>query len=111
MKKFIVIYYAPAELMAGMANATPEDLKKGKEGWMAWAAKCGDGLVDLGTPLINGQQVTLSGSAVSRKDVTGYSIIQAESAEAAQKMLEGHPFRALGASSEIEIYESMPLPQ
>ena len=111
MKKFIVIYYAPAELMEGMSNATPEEMQKGMEAWMAWAAKCGDGLVDLGTPLANGSSVTPAGSSASSKDVTGYSILQAESMEAAQQMLQGHPHLGWGAGCEIEVYESMPLPQ
>ena len=40
MKKFIVIYHAPAELTAQTANLSPEDQAKGMEGWMQWAQKC-----------------------------------------------------------------------
>ena len=111
MKKFMVIYYAPAELTARMAEASPEEMQKGMEPWMAWAGKCGDGLLDLGTPLGNGQRVVPGGCSASTKDVTGYSILLAESMEAARKMLEGHPHLGWGAGCEIEVYESMPLPQ
>ncbi len=52
MSKYIVIYHAPAEVMAQMANATPEEREEGMKPWMAWAEKCGDQLVDLGTPLV-----------------------------------------------------------
>ena len=30
----------------------------GMEPWMAWAERCGDGLVDMGTPLGGGRKVT-----------------------------------------------------
>jgi hypothetical protein len=110
MKKFIVIYYAPAAAMAQMANATPEDMQKGMEAWMTWAKQCGDGLVDLGTPLIGGQKVGPSGSSPSDKEVSGYSILQAASMDDAKTMLQGHPHLGWAEGCAIEIYESMPLP-
>ena len=55
MKKFIVIYHAPEEFTAQMSKMSPEDMKKGMEPWMAWSAKCGAGLVDIGTPLSNSE--------------------------------------------------------
>ena len=51
MKKFIVIYHAPADAMEQTANTSPEDQAKGMEMWMQWAQKCGDKLVDMGAPL------------------------------------------------------------
>ena len=52
MKNYLVIYHAPAEALAASAEQTPEEMEKGMEPWMAWAAQCGDQLVDLGQPLI-----------------------------------------------------------
>jgi len=63
MKKYMVIYHAPASWQEAMPDATPEDMQKGMEAWMAWAKKCGDGLVDMGTPLAGGLKVTTSGSS------------------------------------------------
>src|SRR3989338_10471271 len=91
MKKFIVIYHAPQSAMEKMKNSTPEDIKKGMEPWMEWAKKCGSGLVDLGTPLGNGQKVMRSGTTQSDNGAIGYSILQAETMEAAVAMLKGHP--------------------
>jgi hypothetical protein len=111
MKKFIVIYSAPKEAVEAMGQASPEDMQKGMEPWMAWVEKIGSGLVDLGTPLANGQKVTSSGSSASDKDVTGYSILQAEDMDGAKTMLQGHPHLGWAAGCEIEVYEAMPLPQ
>ena len=111
MKKFIVIYHAPADAMEQTANASPEEQAKGMEGWMQWAQKCGDKLVDMGTPLSNGQQLSPDGqSTPSNKDVAGYSVLQAGSMEEAKELLKGHPHLAWNADCSIEVHEAMPLP-
>ena len=110
MKKFIVVYYASVEAMEKMKDSSPEEMKKGMEPWMAWAAKTGDGLVDLGTPLMGGQKVSKSGSSPSDKNVMGYSILQAEDMQGAQALLEGHPHLEWASGCEIEVHESMPMP-
>lgn len=110
MKKFMVIYHAPAAAMKQMEGASDEDMKKGMEPWMAWAKRCGSGLVDMGTPLGDGQKVTKSGTTPSDKSVVGYSILQAESMDEAVKMLQGHPHLDWVDGCEVEVHESLPLP-
>ena len=109
MKNFIVIYHAP-EGWEATEGASPEDMQKGMELWMAWAAKCGTGLVDMGTPLSGGQNLGKSASSLSDKGVVGYSILQAEDMDGAKALLAGHPHLDWGAGCEIEVHESMPLP-
>src|SRR3989344_6533456 len=106
MKKFMVLYKAKGDALEQMGKSTPEEMNKGMEPWMAWAKKCGDGLVDLGSPLGNGQKLTPSGSADMAPGVIGYSILQAESMEEAKKMLKEHPHLSWNASCEIEIHEA-----
>jgi hypothetical protein len=110
MKKFIVIYHAPQSAMEGMKDASPADMKKGMEPWMAWAKKCGQGLIDLGTPLGNAHKVSKDHHGPSKSDVVGYSILQAETWEELRNMIEGHPHLSWGSGCEIEVHESLPLP-
>ncbi len=111
MKKFIVIYHAPVNAIEQTADTTPEQQAKGMEEWMKWAQKSGDKLVDLGSPLMNGQQISPDGkSKPSSKNVAGYSILQAENIEDAIKLLKGHPHLAWNAECSIEVHETMPLP-
>ena len=109
MTKFMVIYHAPASWQ-GMSNATPEEMAEGMKPWMAWAERCGDALVDFGTPLTGGQRLSKSGAAPSAKNVVGYSILQAENMEAARVLLDGHPHLEWAPGCEIEVHESMPTP-
>ena len=109
MKKFLVTYYAPISAIERMAKASPEEMQKGMQSWMTWAEKCGDGLADMGSPLVNGQIVTDAGVASSDKNVTGYSILQAESMGAVKKLLKGHPHLSWVKGCEIEVHEAMPM--
>jgi len=65
----------------------------------------------MGTPLAGGQKVTNGGTSPSDKGVVGYSILQAESMDAAVEMLKGHPHLEWTDGCEIEVHESMPMPQ
>jgi hypothetical protein len=80
------------------------------EAWMKWAQKSGEQLVEMGAPLMNGELISPDGtSKKSRKNVTGYSIVQAETLEKAKKLLKGHPHLKANAECTIEIHESMPI--
>ncbi len=110
MKKFIVIYHAPVDAQMETSNASPEEQAKGMEAWMVWAKKCGDKLVDLGSPLTNGLALTPNGSSKSNRNVAGYSILQAENIDEAKALLKGHPHLDWNAACSIEVHETMPVP-
>ena len=112
MKKYIVMYHADPSSLEKMQSQSKEDMAKGMEMWMAWAQKCGDHMVDLGTPLMGGQKLVVGGgTSASGRNVCGYSILQAKSMEQALGLLEGHPHNSgWDDSCEIEVHESMPLP-
>ena len=110
MSKYIVIYQAPAEVMAQMGNISPEERAEGMKPWMAWAEKCGDHLIDLGTPLVGGVKLHPGGvSEASTSDVAGYSVLEAASMDDAKSLLEGHPHLGWNADCDIEVYESVPM--
>ena len=111
MKKFIVVYYAPTDAARRMAEIPKEEQAKGMEAWMQWAKRCGDKLVDLGSPLMNGKQLSASGKSTdSKKEVSGYSILQASGMDEAIKLLQGHPHLGWNPACSIEVYETMPIP-
>ena len=108
MKKFMVIYHAPAEAMAQMGEATPEQKAEGMKPWLAWKDSVGDSLVDFGAPLVGGTRLLPDGSSeMSTKEVTGYSILQANDMEEAKSLLSGHPHLAWTGGCDIEVHECM----
>ena len=109
MKKFLVLYKAPASSFQQMQMATPEQQKAGMDGWMAWSKKAAASLVDMGAPLGKSLRVTTGGASPSTNDLGGYSILQAESKEALAETLKGHPHFMMPEGS-IEVVEVMPMP-
>ncbi|MCA9666023.1 MAG: hypothetical protein KC503_10560 [Myxococcales bacterium] len=105
MKKYLILYRAPISAQQQMQSATPEQAKAGMDAWMAWANRAASALVDLGAPLTSAGNV--GGEAQS--DIAGYSILQAESADAAKALLAEHPHKMMPGGS-IEVLEYVPLP-
>jgi hypothetical protein len=101
MKKYLVLYRAPASSRAQMASATPEQSKAATDAWMGWAKRTGSALVELGAPL--GQGGSLNGKPAS-DDVGGYSIVQAASLDAAKGLFDGHPHLKTPGGG-IEVFE------
>ena len=106
MKKYVALYYSPAEAMAQMKNITPEQAAEGMKPWMAWKEKCGSSLVEMGAPLVAGQSSNASGNWTgSGSGVSGYSIVQGENLEEAKALFEGHPHLSWAPGCSVEILE------
>jgi hypothetical protein len=103
MSKFLVLYRATSTAAEQMAAGTPEQAQAGMEAWMAWAQRAGEAVVDLGAPL-----AVVEPGGDAGDPVGGYSILQAEDAEALVKVLDGHPHAAMGGTIEILEFLTMP---
>ena len=91
-----------------METSSVEERKKGMDEWGAWMKKNIGIFADMGGPMGKNMQVTASGMKQVSNDVGGYSIVQAESAEAAGKLLAGNPhFQMPGAI--IDLAEIVPM--
>jgi hypothetical protein len=109
MKKFMALYLAPVSALEQMAKSTPEQMKAGMDAWMKWAEKNKKAITELGAPLGKTKRVTDKGVSATKNEITGYSIVQAETHDSAAKLFEGHPhFHVPGAS--IEVMEVTPIP-
>jgi hypothetical protein len=64
----------------------------------------------MGGPLGRTKRASASGVSDMRNNLTGYTIVQAESHEAAAKMFENHPHFAIFPGDSVEIMEVLPIP-
>ena len=109
MTKFVYIYHAP--MTPADAMPPPEQMEAIMGEWMAWGGKVGDGMIDFGTPLAGGVRVSPGGAtSASTREVSGYSIIEAEDMEAALNLAKDHPHLNMPGGCEIEVHECLPVP-
>jgi hypothetical protein len=111
MRKFMVLYKASkAELEKMMKNSTPEQQQKGMEAWMKWMNENKTSLVDGGAPLGKTKRVDSNGASNTKNEIGGYSVVQAESHDAATNIFgKDHPHLQV-PGAWIEIVEIMPVP-
>ncbi|MDE8669489.1 YciI family protein [Pseudarthrobacter sp. H3Y2-7] len=111
MKKFAVLYVAPQSAQAQMAQSSPEAAQEGMKAWMEWADRAGSGIVDMGSPLGEGREITATGATEvsSGNHIGGYGILQAEDLAGAEALLEGHPHLMMPGAS-IQVYEFLDMP-
>jgi hypothetical protein len=106
MAKFLFIYRGASETAATM---TPDESKQHMQKWEKWIGEGmqkgwmldpGDGLTQE-TRVVNAKAVT-DGPFVEAKEVVGgFSIVQAETIDAAAKLAKGCPGLSIGGSVEV----------
>ncbi len=111
MNNYLVLFLAPATVMDEWMK-TPEALrdateKKMREEWDEWMAAHA-GMIKETKAGGKTKRVTTDGVTDARNDIMLYSVIEAESHEAAAKAYEGHPHLGIPqASIEIMAIRSM----
>jgi hypothetical protein len=115
MKKFLAVFTGSAESMDGWKSLDSTERsrreKAGMEAWMAWGKKHSDAIVDNGTPLGKTKRITGNGIADTRNNLAAYTVVKAESHEAAAQMFEGHPHFEIFPGDGVEVMECLPIPE
>jgi hypothetical protein len=95
MSKFVFLYYGQSEPTDDVMAA-----------WHEWFTSIGEKIVDSGNPFGPGREVTGGNGADitgAMAPATGYSIVNADSLDEAEKLLVGCP------SATTRVYEAMPM--
>ena len=103
MAKYLVLYRAKVSAVEQMSQGSPEQAQASMQAWMDWAQRAGGAVVDLGAPL-----GVVDPAGDEADPIGGYSILQADSAQALAAVLEGHPHSAWGGT--IETLEMLEMP-
>lgn len=93
MKKFVFLTY-------GFETPTQEI----QEAWGKWFASIGDKMVDGGSPLGHGREISRAGTKelpLGKESLTGYCIISADNIDEAEKIAKGCPI-----ITSIRVYEA-----
>ena len=101
MKNFVLLY---------SGGRMPEDIEMAQvlKDWEAWYGQLGSAVVDPGNPIGPTTKFVASNGSLrngpANSTVTGYTILQADSIDAAAKMAESCP--VLQGGSDITVYET-----
>jgi hypothetical protein len=97
MPDYIIAYHG------GNRPESPEDGAKQMAKWKAWVAGLGDAVVNPGTPL--GKSRIVSSGRVSddggSNPMTGFSVVRADSMDAALEIAKGCPYLDIGGTIEV----------
>jgi hypothetical protein len=95
--------------------ALPEGARRAKEqegmaAWKGWVAKYQDAIVTMGGPLGKTKKVSLSGASDISNHMGAFTVVRADSHEAAAAMFEKHPHFAIFPGEAVEIMPVLPIP-
>ena len=94
MKKYVLLHY-------GFEKPTPEIMAA----WGKWFESIADKIAEKGGHFIDAREISKSGTKdlpMGMESITGYTIINAENLDNAEKIAQGCPFIA-----SIRVYEIM----
>ncbi len=101
MTNFLLIY------TGGTIPESQEEGARVMAAWGTWYGRLGAAIVDGGNPLSGSKHVTAQGvgeGAVSVPPPTGYTIIAADSLDAAVALVENHPHVQYGG--QVSVFET-----
>jgi hypothetical protein len=111
LKKFLVLYLVPADVLAGWAKTDPATRKAAEQKmqgeWQRWMSEHAK-MITLTEAAGKTKAVTSSGIADIKNDIMLYSIVEADSHESAAKAFAHHPHLTIPQSS-IQVMEARPM--
>ncbi len=104
MSQYVIVY------LGGDKPASPEEGKQHFAKYTEWLSSLGDSVVSPANPLRNTSTVNSDGSVTTGGTTTmsGYTIIEADSMEAALSIAKACPFLEIGGSLEVSELVDMP---
>lgn len=104
MARYLMVY------LGGDQPATPEEGQQHFAKYMEWLSSLGDAAVSPANPLKDTNTVNADGSVSSGgvSTMSGYTIVEADSMEAALSMAKACPFLEIGGSLEVSELMEMP---
>ena len=96
-------------------TALPEEKRKAKEregmaAWKSWVEKHQGAIVGMGGPLGKTKKVSQGGIEDISNAMGAYTVVCADSHEAAAKLFENHPHFAIFPGEAVEIMPVLPIP-
>lgn len=105
MTRFLVTYHG-----SEMPHE-PEAIAQARDAFIQWAGKTGAALIEPGDPIRTFRTIDRNGTHEGEAEgpFSGWSVVEAQDAEAALEILRDHPF--VGRGGVLQIGEPLEFPQ
>jgi hypothetical protein len=114
VKKFVAVYTGSAAAREKWDALDPQKRKErekaGMEAWEKWVKDNQKSIVEQGTPLGKTKRVGPQGISDTSNNIAAYTVVQADSHEAAAKLFENHPHFTLFPGEAVEVMPCLDLP-
>jgi hypothetical protein len=85
-------------------------IQEGMAGWKAWVDKHQAAIVGMGGPLGKTKKISERGIEDISNLMNAYTVVRADSHEAAAKMFERHPHFTIFPGDSVEVMPVLPIP-
>jgi hypothetical protein len=110
MTHYLAIFTGSPEALGNWKALSAEELARrqaeGTKAWQDWVQRHRVAIVMMGGPLGKTKRISASGVADIRNHMTAYTLVQAESHEAAAKLFEEHPHFTIFPGDGVELRTS-----
>ena len=85
-------------------------MQEGMAGWKAWVDKHQAAIVGMGGPLGKTKKISDSGIEDISNLMSAFTVVSADSHEAAARMFENHPHFTIFPGDSVEVMPVLPIP-
>ena len=114
MKRYMAVFTGSSASMDAWKSLDAQERQRreqaGMAAWNEWVERHQAAIADGGAPLGKTLRVDRAGIAATRNNLAAYTVVQAESQEAAAAMFEGHPHFTIFPGDGVEVMECLPIP-
>jgi len=114
MKRYLAVFTGTPSAMARWEALTESERQQrqaqGVAAWKTWVSDNVAAIVEMGGPLSRTKLVARGGISDIRNNLAAFTIVQAESHEAAARLFLNHPHFTIFPGEGVEVMEVLPVP-
>lgn len=114
MKRFLAVFTGSPNAMSQWEKLSePERRQRETQGiaaWKKWVADHEASIVEMGGPLSRTKLVGKSGVSDIRNNLAAFTVVEAESQDAAARLFLDHPHFTIFPGEGVEVMEVLPVP-
>jgi hypothetical protein len=114
MKRYLAVFTGSPDAMSRWEKLPEAERQQRQEqgvaAWKKWASDHAADIVEMGGPLSRTKLVSAEGISDIRNNLAAFTVVQADSQEAAARLFLNHPHFTQFFGSGVEVMEVLPIP-